>query len=384
MLLGYGAKNCWCFKEWLDIDLRLNGYVPENISLNKRFSLIMGFQGANASGKTNALKIFAFIADFVKNSFSYSPESEIIYDSFFNNTDDSEFYVEFTDSNDNEYRYETVLQKKHVVRESIIKVNKSNEEIVLCREGNIITVNKIYSEDIKLILRNNASVVSTLYQYGIKEIAPFYSFFFIIFINVNYKGLSYELNKNIPKVSEIYINKPEALSFVTGLIKNFDTGISDIKIKYVDDVDNKRVYYPVFFHENNKSFSKLDIYSESTGTKALFTNLLYYYLCIKFGGVLILDEFDINLHPDILPHLLNLFTNADYNTKNAQLIFTSMNSDIMDKLGKYRIYLFEKENGESYSFRLDEPKTNILRNDRSVSEPYRRHYLGGVPKIEAC
>ena len=34
MLLGYGARNCWCFKEWLDIDLRLNGYVPENVSLN--------------------------------------------------------------------------------------------------------------------------------------------------------------------------------------------------------------------------------------------------------------------------------------------------------------------------------------------------------------
>lgn len=342
----------------------------------------MGFQGANASGKTNALKVFAFIVDFVKNSFSYPPESEFAYDSFFYNKDDSEFYVEFADFNNNEYRYETVLQKNHIVRECIIKVNNSNEEKVLCREGNVITVNKIYNEDIKLILRNNASVVSTLYQYGIKEIEPFYSFFANIFINVNYKGLSYELNRKIPKVSENYFNDPESLAFVINLIKKFDTGISDIKINYTDDVDNKRVYYPVFFHDNNESLSKLDIYSESTGTKALYTNLFYYYMCIKLGGVLILDEFDINLHPDVLPCLLNFFTNTDSNAKNAQLIFTSVSSDIMDKLGKYRIYLFEKENGESYSFRLDELKTNILKNDTSVSDSYKRHYLGGVPKIE--
>ncbi len=55
----------------------------------------------------------------------------------------------------------------------------------------------------------------------------------------------------------------------------------------------------------------------------------------------------------------------------------------MDILGKYRTYLFEKEEGESYGYRLDEPETKILRNDRSISEPYKRHYLGGYPKIEA-
>ena len=44
---------------------------------------------------------------------------------------------------------------------------------------------------------------------------------------------------------------------------------------------------------------------------------------------------------------------------------------------------FEKENGEGFCYRLDEPETNILRNDRSVSAPYKRHLLGGYPKIEA-
>ena len=65
------------------------------------------------------------------------------------------------------------------------------------------------------------------------------------------------------------------------------------------------------------------------------------------------------------------------------MIFTSVNPDNLDILGKYRSYLFEKDDGESFGYRLDEPDTNILKNDRKVSAPYRRHLLGGYPKIEA-
>ena len=115
----------------------------------------------------------------------------------------------------------------------------------------------------------------------------------------------------------------------------------------------------------------------------MYINLLFYYQNLKSGGVLILDEFDINLHPDILPHLINLFITKELNPNKAQMIFSTLNPDVLDVLGKYRSYLFEKENGESFGYRLDEPDTNILRNDRSVSAPYKRHLLGGYPKIEA-
>ena len=98
---------------------------------------------------------------------------------------------------------------------------------------------------------------------------------------------------------------------------------------------------------------------------------------------MVLDEFDINLHPDILPHLINLFITKELNPNKAQMIFSTLNPDVLDVLGKYRSYLFEKENGESFGYRLDESDTNILRNDRSVSAPYKRHLLGGYPKIEA-
>ena len=383
MLLGYGVKNCWCFKDWLDINLRLNGYVPKDISLGKPYSLVLGYEGANASGKTNALKVFAFIADFAKNSFSYPPESQILFDSFFYHENSSEFYVEFMDANSIEYRYEAVLYEDHVEKETLFVIKSTTEEILFERNKNEITKNELYSNENKIILRNNASFISTLHQYGIQEIKDVYNFFAKNTINVTYRGLHYEISRDVPVISEMYFQNEDALIFTKDLIKRFDTGIVDIRISYREDEKDNKIYFPIFFHENKNTQYKLGIDSESTGTKALYINLLSYYQTLKSGGVLLLDEFDINLHPDILPHLINLFTEQKSNPKNAQMIFTSVNPDILDILGKYRAYLFEKENGESFCYRLDEPDTNILRNDRKVSAPYRRHLLGGYPKIEA-
>lgn len=383
MLLGYGGRNCWCFKEWININLRLNGHVPEKFSSNKSFSLITVFFGANASGKTSALKIYAFISYFITNSFSSAKESPIFNDSFFDNKGNSEFYVEFTDNSNTEYRYELILQREHVVEERLFLISNATEDIILMREDNNITVNKLFDNSIKLILRNNASIISTLHQYDIIEIDNIYSFFNNTFTNVVYTVLNYELDNKINKVSEIYYKDQGALAFASNLIRKFDTGISGIEIILNDSPLSQSLYYPVFSHDNLKELYKLNIHSESTGTKSLYINLLNYYWCIKIGGVLILDDFDINLHHDILPYLLKIFTENKSNPKNAQLLFTSLNPSVMDILGKYRTYLFEKEEGESYGYRLDEPETKILRNDRSKSEPYKRHYLGGYPKIEA-
>lgn len=383
MLLGYGAKNCWCFKDWLDINLRLNEDVPKDISLGRDYSLLLGYEGANASGKTNALKVFAFIADFAKNSFSYSTESSILFDSFFNNNNPSEFYVEFMDTDGLKYRYEAVLHKDHVEKELLFLVKSTMEEIYFERTNNEITINKLYDNENKIILRNNASFISTLHQYGIQEINDVYDFFAKNIINVTYRGLRYEISMDIPLISKMYFHNQDALNFTKNLIQKFDTGISNITISYREDEKNNKIYFPIFLHENENIQYKLGIDSESTGTRALYINLLFYYQNLQSGGVLLLDEFDINLHPDILPHLIKLFTDSKSNPYNAQMIFTSVNPDNLDILGKYRSYLFEKDDGESFGYRLDEPDTNILKNDRKVSAPYRRHLLGGYPKIEA-
>ena len=383
MLLGYGARNCWCFKEWLDIDLRLNGYVPNDVSQGRDYSTVLGFEGANASGKTNALKVFCFIRDFVCNSFSYSVDEKIPFDTFFLNNEESEFYVEFKTSSNAEYRYESSLLTSKVVSEVISLIKDNSAEIVLKRENNEVIVNNIYDLGTKVILKDNASIISTLYQYGINEIKDIYAFFRNVLSNVSYGGFNYSVDSQLEYVSIRYRNDLQALKFSKELIKRFDTGIDDIKIREIEDKDNnKTTYYPMILHSNDEKKIALGFGFESSGTKALYSYLIDYYYTLENGGILVLDEFDINIHKDILPLLLEMFTNTEKNKKGAQLLFTSLNPTVMDVLGRYRTYLFEKVDGESCAYRLDEPKTNILRNDRSISVPYGKHLIGGYPRIE--
>lgn len=384
MLLGYGARNCWCFKDWMQVNLELDGSVPSDISMNLPSSTAMCFKGANASGKTNGLKVLAFIKYFAEYSFQAKPDDLILCDSFFYQEGQSEFYVEFT-QNDVYYRYELVTTRKAVVSEKLFRKKAeegSRETEIFTREENSITKNTFYKGHSDILFRNNASFICTLNQYNIPEIKDIYTFFAHMVLNVGYTGLSNRSYEDPIGASGFYSRHPDHLSFAVEKIQLFDTGINKIEIKSKTNEYNQIIPYPVFYHEleNGKNLPLLyDV--ESSGTKALFGTLMNYYTVLSEGGVLALDEFDINLHPDILPHLLDLFLVKENNPKNAQLIFTSHNTDIMDILGRYRTYIFEKESNESFCYRLDEPKSPSLRNDRPVSVPYKKHLVGGFPKI---
>jgi AAA15 family ATPase/GTPase len=345
------------------------------------YSTSLCLKGTNSSGKTNAIKVLSFLSHFCRNSFEQKPDTEILFDTFFNNTNQSEYFIDFK-VGDIEYSYEAVLTKKNVLSEKIYK-KEQGKTLVLHRKNSIIEKNSLFNSRQEFPLRNNASIISTAHQYEIEEFIPIYNFFDSIICNVSYLGLS-SLKYNNSQLAEIYSKNAEMLHFVRKELARFDTGVNDVKIESYINENKVKIYFPVFSqktdltNENNLLF---DV--QSSGTKSLYHTLYFYFVTLNKGGVLCLDEFDINLHPDILPHLIELFLDKRINKKNAQLIFSTHNTEIIDMMGKYRTYFFNKENGESYCYRLDELNGKILSNDRQISSLYREHKIGGVPKIES-
>ena len=51
----------------------------------------------------------------------------------------------------------------------------------------------------------------------------------------------------------------------------------------------------------------LTYHEQSNGVKSLYLQLGLYAIALDFGMVLALDEFDIDLHPDLIPMLVELF-----------------------------------------------------------------------------
>lgn len=371
MLLEFGAYNFASFKEGFEINLRKNKNSLDAYT-------VMGIKGANASGKTNVLKVPSFLSMFCTDSFNSKIDAEIIFTSFFNNNRETSIYAIFSE-NGIEYKYEIDLTVDKVIKESIYRKDK----LIIERISDKLTENTIdeFKELKTMILRDNVSVISTAKQYGSKSIETIYNLFENIHGNVHAYGLADKFLDH-ETISEVYYKNETLFDFLKEILTKIDTGISDIEIRERENSETKeKTYFPLFKYNVDEEIKYLSYYSQSSGTKTLYKHLFLYKRILDMGGILILDELDINLHPDLIPILLNFFESEKLNLKNAQLIFTTHNNEIMDRLKKSRIILVNKEDNESYLYKLDETD-EILRNDRSISKIYNTGKLGGKPKIE--
>ena len=382
MLLRCGAKNFYSFKEGVEISFELSGSCPLDISKGKNISNILCVKGANGSGKTNLLKTISFLKYFCANSFSAKPDSDITVYSFFNNNEPICFYCQF-DIKNVKYSYELCLNSKNVIYEKIYRKNIKRTIKIVERNFNKLTyrINEFADLD-KVIIRSNASIISTSFQYGINEIKNIYEFFAKIRSNVSALG-RLETDKLDADFTSFYYNKEkESFNYALKIIKRFDLGINNISLYTRKGENDEDIYFPIFEHDTSESDKRLTFYDQSSGTKELYLILPYYIQTLNVGGVLVLDEFDINLHPDILPHLVELFDSEKTNPHHAQLIFSTHHNDIIDYMGKYRTILVNKDVSESYAYRLDEIEGDILRNDRPISRIYKEGKIGGVPRVK--
>lgn len=379
MLLEFGFQNFFSFREGVSISLKLDANCPSHISKGNEYATVLGIKGANAAGKTQVLKALAFIANFCSKSFISDPEDELLFSPFFESKDQSEFYVEFLFDNIF-YRYELTCTEQSVLSEVIYKKTIKKIKIFERKDNDVIFTTKQFEKLKQVKLRKNASIISTANQYELTELKSIYNFFNLIMSNVGYSGMR-ERQLDIKTVSKHLYSNPEILAFVNKFIAECDTGISAIKIINTKGEDGKDEFVPFFIHNNENKAHPITQHTESSGTKALYRNLPMYKITLDRGGLLILDEFDTHLHPRILPKLLGLFLDEKSNPKNAQIIFTTHNSDVLDLLGRYRIHLVNKRENESFALRLDEIPGDILRNDRSIRPIYQDGKIGGIPRI---
>ena len=375
MLLGFGGRNFYSFKEDFDVTLE---HKDEVLS-------VLGIKGTNASGKTNVVRALSYIRMFMYDSFSQiKPEDGMLYKPFFDSNESTELYIHFK-TGDIEYKYEIEFTEESLIRE-VLSRKESRWTIILIREEQNITECIKALDELKAINinRTNSSIISIAHQHGLKELETFYSFAENIGTNVNILGkmTNDEHFMGHKEISEAYFNDEKLLDVVANLLNKADTGISRIEIVEIEDKITKELTYePLFHHEVDGKIYKLQYYDESNGTQLLYRQLGAYLTTLKFGTILAYDEFDIGLHPDLSLMMIDLFEDKEINKNGAQLIFTSHHSEVIDKLGKYRLVFVNKEDNESYLYRLDEIPGDILRPDRSIMPAYNSHKIGGRPKV---
>ena len=134
--------------------------------------------------------------------------------------------------------------------------------------------------------------------------------------------------------------------------------------------------------ENGKveQFS-LNIREESSGTQRLLDIMGTIVQVLKKGKVLVIDELENSLHPEICEFITSLFQDEEHNPNQAQLIFTTHNTHLLTgPLRRDQIWLAEKnmKNQSSDLYSLVEFKA---RKDENFEKGYLAGRYGATPNV---
>jgi AAA15 family ATPase/GTPase len=401
MIHKLSFSDFYSFKDKVTIDFTVDGNAPDTDAYftdtyGNRVSKIMTVIGANASGKTNLLKSVAFLKWFIVDSFSsLGPQDKISRGFkpflFCAETGISNFEITFCIV-DEIYEYKLGLTSERVVSESLKVKNKETNKwnSVFTRQlrengtGYDMTFTKLdLPSDFDKIVRGNSSVLSAAKQINNLSAVKIVNYFSKIHTSFDEMGdPSKNTYQSIYDTAEYFQNNQSIKEKAGKILQRFDLGISKFSIeKGVKSNDNSTIYLPMAYHkhvEGDKE-TRLMMYEESGGTRNLFLLLRDILSALEAGNSVIFDELDNNLHPLMVPEIINLFKSKNHNPKNAQLFFSTHNVQILSELDKQQIVIVEKENNVSEAWKLNDIEG--VRPDENYYTKYLAGVYGGIPKF---
>lgn len=377
-----------------------NNHMFIRSTTGENISKVMMVIGPNASGKTSALKALAFLQWFVQNSFvSSSSESDKIpidgYSFTENRNLPSEFELVFEYSGV-VYKYFLQLCETHVIKEELYRKEESNHfNYIFKRNWDATTKQseltqriELQAEVLKNILRNNVSLFSVGVAVKNAFLTELMIFWKKIISNVNRAGKSWDTSslgeQGIYDAARLYKRDTVLFEKVMKFLKGIDLGLDDVKIQEIQDKkklgETAKFFMPFGVHQIDNKQYELPFAFESSGTKNMFVLLGFLFPAIANGGIAVIDELELDLHPHALPRIVELFANPSTNPNNSQLLFTSHSLEVLNYLEKEQVVLVEKvKNCRSEMYRLDELKG--VRRDDNIYAKYMAGAYGAVPNL---
>ena len=408
MIYSFTFKNFCSFADNATIlfeDIRKGVETKSNMFCDTRagdrLSKVMIVVGPNASGKTSALKALAFLSWFVRNSFvGLEGEKEPIPVDNFAFSDDKETISEFElvfDHKDVVYKYILHLCRTHVVKEELYRKEDTQHFNYLFKRNwnpqaessDIVQRINLKTEILKEILRRNVSLIAASVAIKNDFLTDIAGFWENIISNVNRMGKSWDTSslgeRGLFEATEAYNKNQNLFVKVVQFLKDIDLGLEGVLIEEGEarnpkTGEAKKVYLPYGVHKVNDKEYKLPLAFESSGTKNMFVLLHFLLPAIEQGGLAVIDELEIDLHPHAVPQIIELFANPATNPKNSQLLFTSHSLEVLNHLEKEQIILVEKKQEcKSELYRLDDLKG--VRRDDNIYAKYMAGAYGAVPNL---
>ncbi len=368
MLLSFQLKN---YRSILDVTIPMgyaekkapNGYkqmelMPFLEKQGVRTVPCLAIYGANASGKSNILQALASLVTIIRSK--YDPNS-ILPNMLHPNNDITSFMLDFM-AGDRIFQYLMEVDRKEIIREELIE----NGELLYSINNRTPKLENLSTEVYPSEKLNTIFSVECLDREGLFR-APFISV-----IGKNYSGLHESMSKAFDFLStKLEVHSSNAIPFNQGLsnlansydepgiqkafeeivenLRKLDIDITRMEYKRdtIQKTDNlfDPETYELELAKNRITSIKINSYhddalgnevqfnfsDESAGTQRIACLLGVVMAALRTGVVLVVDELGNSLHPLLSAEIVRMFKDKRYNTSNAQLIFTTHNTDIMEQ-----------------------------------------------------
>ncbi|MCL2398396.1 MAG: ATP-binding protein [Defluviitaleaceae bacterium] len=373
MLVEFSVENFRSFKDKVTFSM-LASEVTEHEDTNvttlddgTRLLKSAVIYGANASGKSNLMLAMAYMSDFVYRSYYMQPDEPTKVIPFKLDADckekPSKFEVIFY-CDGIKYAYGFAVTNKEVPEEYLYTFKSETDELQMLFSRDA-TNEKEYDfpdgED-KGLLENlcqfnarNKLYLSTAALLNYKKITNIYNWMcdftlqiynFIQTFNTSYNILRdaayYDKNADVAKSVPI-VNK--AIEWV----KEIDTGISEVTVvqnpdsfdddffnnttmeKYIKLLNNFKTMREIMNSDGSRSKFEFKFFDdESLGTSNFFTIAIAVAEKMSYGGIILADELNAELHVFWTKRIVSFFHDAKNNPLHSQLIFTTHDTGLLD------------------------------------------------------
>ncbi len=414
MLISFKVKNFLSIKDEVELSLDSTSSKsnPKNLFKAGGYTLLNScvIYGPNASGKSNIIKAIFFVWNLVKNSLNFN-EDVRLSDPPFNlrqfkldkkmSQMPSEFEIYFI-KNDIEYIYGFSCNETKIIKEFLkYKPKGENFKEIFARDEQFneefkFTHDKNKQRKIEEFTNKNTLYLSKSTQFNYEKIKPAYDFIANdLVINYSPSWSDYTMKKihEDVKFKDKVVDILERADFggiVDLNVKKKKGKVSGFEVKFegkspsLKEIDEEGDFYDLKISHPTKDgkVEYFEINEESIGTQKVFNMLGPIFNIFETGKVLIIDELESSLHPNITRFLVKLFS-SKYNKKNGQIIFTTHDTTLLKEEELFRrdqVYICSKRpNEQTELYSLVDFK---LREDMNFEKAYFGGRVGGLPFID--
>jgi len=411
MLIEFSVKNFKSLKEKQTLSMEASADKSLDYNLidykdkaDKDYRLLKSsvLYGANASGKSNVLDALVIFRNLVKNSHENQKGDELYHEPYKFDPEyrekPTEFDIVFI-QDDIKYNYGLAYDQDKVIEEYLYYYPQGRKSQIFERKNTDeykFNKDKKDQEMIEERTRKNVLYLSSSTQFNYKKTTKAFDWF-----NEKLKGIGPGDHPELTEFTLKSLKKNEDFrKKVQKALKTADFGISDVKgqiktvpfdeveeipsgIRALGEEDGELKMLDIkAIHELEEVEGSLPLFKESEGTRRFFSLLGPIITSLKNGEVLVIDELDTKLHHLLNKFIIELFHDPEENNNNAQLIFTTHNTNLLDQdLFRRDQVWFTERNPKTGSTDLYSLVEYSPRKDKDIEKGYLVGRYGAIPFI---